>query len=148
MSQTLSQKLGLRNAQPYVASVQRQQAAARAAADAAEVRAEQRKAVIDSLHDLRDGLKSLWRIAAPWVAAFCIVLAVCYQQIADGTAAQLAAVAAERDALRAANSPGASLTLSAARIPDLANAARQMANALDQDVITATGQPNSKRVAP
>jgi hypothetical protein len=77
---------------------------------------------------------------SPWIAATAIITCVGFAQVADDQARQAAAYRAERDALLAANAPGATITLRAATVGELANASRKMAAALDAETVIAAGK--------
>ena len=74
-----------------------------------------------------------WRIAAPWVAALAVVAAISLAQIADDAQKAAAAAVKQRDALLAANQPGASIHMQASSLDLLATTARHFAQAIDQE---------------
>ena len=134
MSQTLAQRLGLHNAQPYVreqriiaarAKVRAARHAARAAR--AQRRAAWRAAALRGLRAVGDTARTAWLAAAPWTAAMFIVIAIGTMQIADNESQKLARVTAERDTL--------------------ATTARRLADVLDHEYLQQplTG-PRHKRV--
>ena len=74
-----------------------------------------------------------WRIAAPWVAAVAVVAAISLAQIADDAQKAAADAVKQRDALLAANQPGASIHMQASSLDLLATTARHFAAAIDQE---------------
>ena len=84
-----------------------------------------------------------WRLAAPWIAALAVVAAISLAQIADNAQKAAADAIKQRDALLAANQPGASIHMQASSLELLATTARHFAAAID----TEAARPQPQRGA-
>lgn len=141
MSQSLSQRKGIaralqlfgakRRRAPYTAKIsalsisQKNQREARNKAIRAKM--------LLTAGNLLQRTATAWRIAAPWIAALAIVAAISLAQIADDAKKAVAEAEAQRDALLAANQPGASIHMQASSLALLATTARHFATAIDTE---------------